>query len=115
MPSPMRLKTRIETPRWTETVAFYRDILGLEVLQSWESDGDTGAILGWTDAPSPVEALEIAQTDSPVAYRGLSLQFRVPDLEAALERLRDRWAFTGPKTAPGAASTSTSVIRAASR
>lgn len=96
----MQLKTRIETPLWTDTVAFYRDIIGLEVLESWETDRDIGAILGSTSSQDVVEALEIGHTDSPVEYGGLSLQFRVQNLDAALARLHRRWEFSGPTVRP---------------
>lgn len=40
------LKTRIETPSFQQSVAFYTELIGMTVLDSWNEAGDEGAILG---------------------------------------------------------------------
>ena len=40
------LKLRIETSRFTESKAFYCDLLGLNVVESWSGGGPMGSILG---------------------------------------------------------------------
>ncbi|NNF57684.1 MAG: VOC family protein [Rhodothermaceae bacterium] len=92
------LKTRIETPFVRESLAFYVDYLGMTVLQSWD-DGN-GAILGLGPSVHSEAFLELAYTDTAPAYRGLSLQFRVDDLSAIVEKLRGRVAFRGPTPRP---------------
>ena len=93
------LKTRIETPLFRETAAFYTDLLGLEVLDAWEDAGDRGVILGLGGAQDTGAFLEIAHADA-AAHAAISLQFRVNDLSAVAARLRGRWDFRGPEKRP---------------
>ena len=92
------LKTRVETPFVRESIAFYADLLGMTVLQTW--DNDRGVILGVDSSVHGEAFLELAHTDTPSAYQGLSLQCRVEDLAAVGERLRGRIAFRGPTPRP---------------
>lgn len=93
------LKTRIETPLMRESVAFYTDVIGLEVLSTWDEQGDRGAILGLGGSPGAQAFLEIAHVaDGPPP--AVSLQFRVDDLAAVETRLRGRWEYRGPEARP---------------
>ena len=76
-----------------EAVRFYRDVLGVMPHPPQTADGAT--IVGLTLGESEVELLSATDADSPIgkflARRGPGIHhvcFRVPDLEAALERCR---------------------------
>lgn len=89
------LKTKITTPAYAETRAFYRDVWGFEEIESWDSDGDVGVIFRvGADA-----LLEIYQGEG-APMDGVSLQFRVPALAAFLEDLVGRWPHDGPTPRP---------------
>lgn len=94
------LKTRIQTHRFSESLAFYTDHLGMTVLQSWGDAGKEGAILGLGDSADGEAFLELAVSEVPPSYAGLSLQFRVPDLASLAERLEGAWVFRGPVARP---------------
>ena len=75
--------------------AFYRDVLGIEPNHPVTADGATIVSLSLGDVD--VELLEPLTSEGPVgkflARRGPGIHhisFRVPDLDAALQRCRDR-------------------------
>jgi methylmalonyl-CoA/ethylmalonyl-CoA epimerase len=77
----------------TESIPFFRDVLGLEGVDLNDSDG--ARIAGFRAGEVLVELLEPAVHDSPiarfVAKRGAGLHhvcFSVDDLDATLERCR---------------------------
>jgi methylmalonyl-CoA/ethylmalonyl-CoA epimerase len=77
----------------TESIPFFRDVLGLEGVVLNDSDG--ARIAGFRAGEVLVELLEPADHDSPiarfVAKRGAGLHhvcFSVDDLDATLERCR---------------------------
>ncbi|MEX0900104.1 MAG: VOC family protein [Gammaproteobacteria bacterium] len=94
------MKTRIETTQFDETVAFYTELVGLTVIETWDEGADRGAILGLGDSKSGQAFLELAPTALPKSNKSVSLQFRVSDIDAVAERLRDRWSFRGPEQRP---------------
>ena len=94
------LKTRIETPFFQESIAFYSEHLGMTVLESWDEHGDIGAILGLGSSTSGEAFLELARVDAPKVYEGLSLQFRVHDLGDIADKLRGHVEFRGPDDRP---------------
>lgn len=94
------MKTRIETPQFDESVAFYTELVGLTVVESWDEGADRGAILALGDSPTGQAFLELAPTALPKSHDAISLQFRVTDIDAVAERLRDRWPFRGPEQRP---------------
>jgi methylmalonyl-CoA/ethylmalonyl-CoA epimerase len=78
-----------------EAMPFYREILGLEEIPIADSDG--ARITAFQAGESLVELLEADRPDSPigkfVAKRGPGIHhicFAVPDLDAALQRCRER-------------------------
>ena len=75
------------------TLAFYRDVLGLEPHAPEQVDGAT--IVGLPFGDAEVELLQPVNPDSPIgkflAKRGPGIHhicYRVPDLDAALEACR---------------------------
>lgn len=94
------LKTRIETPFLQESIAFYTELLGMVVLESWDDNDDKGVILGLGTSAQAEAFLELAYVDAPKSYTGMSLQFRVRDLAVVAESLRGHWAFRGPEERP---------------
>jgi methylmalonyl-CoA epimerase len=77
----------------TESVPFFRDVLGLEKAQLDDADG--ARIVGFTAGEALVELLEADDPDSPiarfVAKRGPGIHhicFSVDDLDGMLERCR---------------------------
>ncbi len=73
------IKTRIETDRFDETLRFYAGTLGLRIIREWNEEGDTGAILGLTDAGAD-GFLEIASVPDATEFSGTFLQFRTNKL-----------------------------------
>jgi catechol 2,3-dioxygenase-like lactoylglutathione lyase family enzyme len=80
--------------RYDEAVAFYRDIIGLPVLETFhDSYGLDGTILGLPAGPIHLEIVRLARAASPA--RGLDqLVFYLPDT-AAREQVRARLAAAG--------------------
>jgi catechol 2,3-dioxygenase-like lactoylglutathione lyase family enzyme len=84
--------------RWSahydETVIFYRDTIGLPVLETFhESYGLDGTILGLPGSPVHLEIVRL--TDPPPLPRGLDqLVFYLPDA-AAQDRMTARMAAAG--------------------
>jgi methylmalonyl-CoA epimerase len=83
----------VAIPSIAEALAFYRDILGVTPHEPEQVDGATIVSLPFGDVD--VELLEPVTDDSPVgrflARRGPGIHhicFKVPDLDAALERCR---------------------------
>jgi catechol 2,3-dioxygenase-like lactoylglutathione lyase family enzyme len=84
---------------YDQTVQFYRDVVGLPVLESFEgSYGEDGTIFGLPDTASQLEIVRSAEPAVPVD-RIDSLVFYLPD-SAARERLVARMAAAGLEPAP---------------
>ena len=94
------LKTRIETPFFQESIAFYTEHLGMTVLESWDENGDKGVILGLGSSAQGEAFLELLCVETPKTYEGISLEFRVRDLVVVAERLRGLLEFRGPEERP---------------
>ncbi|MEJ2204505.1 MAG: VOC family protein [Gemmatimonadota bacterium] len=92
------LKVRLQTADVAATVSFYRDILGLEVVDQWSGDGDSGVIFGLED-DSGAAFLEFGKVATP-NNGAASVQFRVGDMASFLDRLGDGWAVDGPHERP---------------
>ena len=83
----------VAVPKIAEALAFYRDVLG--IVPGDEEHVDGAAIVSLPFGDISVELLEPVTDDSPVARflsrRGPGIHhicFKVPDLDAALERCR---------------------------
>jgi catechol 2,3-dioxygenase-like lactoylglutathione lyase family enzyme len=98
MSVPLSLKTRLSTPLFVQTRSWYCDLFHLEVLEEWDEPADRGCILG---LPAAADAfLEIYQCDGPPSFAGLSLQFRVDDVDAFVVPDEDRFRHSGPVDRP---------------
>lgn len=80
------------------TIHFYRDVLGLQVVDQWSDDGDSGVIFGLEDV-SGTAFLEFGQVPSP-DNGAASVQFRVADMAGFLARLGATWVVDGPHERP---------------
>ena len=94
------LKTRIETRFFQESIAFYSEHLGMTVLESWDDNGDKGVILGLGSSAESEAFLELAYVETRRSFEGISLQFRVHDLDVFVDRLRGHLEFHGPEDRP---------------
>lgn len=99
MTKPLSLKTRIVTSRFDETRDWYRDLLDLQVLEEWDQPGDVGCILGL--GGSAREALlEIYLGEGDANFSGLSLQFRINDVDRFVIPEEERFGARGPEDRP---------------
>ena len=94
------LKTRVETSLFQESIAFYTELIGMTILESWNEADDKGIILGLRRPGEVATYLELASADNVRVYEGLSLQFRVSDIAATADRLRGEVEFRGPEKKP---------------
>ena len=79
---------------YDRTVRFYRDVIGLPVLESFErSYGEDGTIFGLPDAPAHLEIVRSTEPSTPSGRIDM-LVFYLPDA-AARERLVARMAAAG--------------------
>ena len=93
------LKTRITTSRLEETMAWYRDLLGLEVAEQWNEPDDRGCILALPGGAGEA-LLEIYERPASAGLADLSLQFRVADVDAFRPPDEPRFASRGPVDRP---------------
>ena len=93
------LKTRITTPRLAETVAWYRDLLSLKVAEEWNEPGDRGCILALPGTGQEAY-LEICEAAGTADFSGLSLQFRIGDVDAFKAPDEPRFKSRGPVDRP---------------
>ncbi|HKS30235.1 MAG TPA: methylmalonyl-CoA epimerase [Pyrinomonadaceae bacterium] len=89
----------IATRQIEETLGFWRDALGLEVVETEEVEGQRVRVAMLPVGESRIELLEPTSEDSPIAKflakRGPGLHHiavRVDDIRSALQRLRERGA-----------------------
>jgi catechol 2,3-dioxygenase-like lactoylglutathione lyase family enzyme len=96
---PLSLKTKIVTSRFEETRDWYRDLFHLQLLEEWDGPGDKGCILGL--GGSAREALlEIYFGEQPGDTGGLSLQFRVTNVDRFSIPDEPRFTSRGPEDRP---------------
>ena len=93
------LKTKITTPRLADTRAFYESLFGLTVVEEWDEPGDKGVILQFPDGHREA-LLEIYDGQGTQYFVGLSLQFRVDDVESFIASLPAGVSFEGPNRRP---------------
>jgi catechol 2,3-dioxygenase-like lactoylglutathione lyase family enzyme len=93
------MKTRVLT-RWVEeTRDWYCDLLGLAVLEEWQDLGDSGCILGLHNTPGEA-LLEIHRRSDVRSPGGLSLHFRVDDIQTFAVPAGERFRSRGPVGRP---------------
>jgi catechol 2,3-dioxygenase-like lactoylglutathione lyase family enzyme len=95
--SVLSLKTKITTPRVAETVSWYRDLLGLEVVEEWNEPGDKGVILA---LPAGEAFLEVYEGPSVSGFSDVSLQIRVEDVDSFPVPDDPRFVSRGPVDRP---------------
>ena len=93
------LKTKITTPLLAETRDFYRELFGLQLVEEWDEPDDCGCILAITDVAGAA-FLEIYRGAERRDFSGLSLQFRVADLDAFRDSIEGRFDYRGPIDRP---------------
>ena len=93
------LKTRIITPLYEETLAFYAGLPGLALVEQWDEPGDKGAILSFADGAEEA-FLEIYPGPRPADFSGLSLQFRTGDADAFRAAVAQDYACEAPVDRP---------------
>ena len=99
MPVPLSLKTRLSTPLFDQTRSWYCDLLRLDVLEEWDEPGDRGCILGVAGTAGDA-FLEIYHCEGPQSFAGLSLQFRVEDVDDFVVLDEERFTHRGPVGRP---------------
>lgn len=99
MTKPIRLKTKVTTPRFAETRDWYRDLLGLELLEQWDEPLDRGCILGF-GGPEGQALLEIYYAPLEADCAAFSLQFRVDDVDCFIVPNEPRFVHRGPEDRP---------------
>lgn len=92
------LKVRLQTADLAATIAFYRDVLGLEVVDQWSGADDSGVIFG-LDGVDGAAFLEFGSVASP-NNGAASVQLRVGDMAGFLRRVGDAWTVDGPHERP---------------
>ena len=96
---PSALKTKIITPKLTETCEFYVTCLGMRVVEEWNEADDVGCILA-LNSDGREALLEIYEGMHSDGFSGLSLQFRTEDLSAFKESLPATVECRGPVPRP---------------
>ena len=92
-------KTKIVTSRLDETRDWYLDLLRLQILEEWNEPDDRGCILGL--GGSAREALlEVHFGHNQSDLAGLSLQFRVTDIDRFAIPDEPRFARQGSEDRP---------------
>ena len=85
--------------RYEQTVAFYRDIIGLPVLETFhDSYHQDGTILGLPGSTVHLEIVRLREAPAPTARRD-QLVFYLPD-ESAKQRVAARLAAAGIHPVP---------------
>ena len=93
----LSLKTKIICPNWREVAAFYREHFGMETVEEWDEAEDKGVILAFRDRRETLlELYEGPASD----LGGISLQFRVEDVDVFAGKLDPTVARTGPEDRP---------------
>lgn len=93
----LSLKTKIICPNWREVADFYRCHFGMETVEVWDEAGDKGVILAFAGRREAL--LEVY--DGPARdLSGISLQFRVENVDAFAAALDPSMERDGPSDRP---------------
>ena len=107
--SARTLKTMLRARDFDAARAFYVDVLGLPVVEEWDSDGDRGCIVGFGSgggfleilAPDRAHPKHRPEFEEPVANDKIELQIHVDDVGDWAVRLEGRVTIEdGPVTRP---------------
>lgn len=106
-PAIAEVKIVIRCRDYRASHVFYHHVLGFPVTDEWHEPGDIGCIF----APSGdisvgcIEIYEMSENDArydpafsqPFTHDKVDLQFRTPNLQSWVDRLRGRWDFSEPE------------------
>jgi catechol 2,3-dioxygenase-like lactoylglutathione lyase family enzyme len=95
----LSLKTKIFTTKLNETRVFYESLFNMVTVDEWNDPDDKGVILSF-DKDRHEALLEIFHDDEQRDHSGVSLQFRVSDVEKFVADLAAEVACEGPKERP---------------
>lgn len=98
-PQQLSLKTKLLTSRVAETRAFYERVFNMVLVEEWDHPDDAGVILSFAADRHEV-LLEIYRDEKPHSYSGVSLQFKVADLDRFVDSLPPELVYEGPKPRP---------------
>ena len=90
------LKVRIDTGAFSAMQTFYGEVLGLELEEAWDENGDRGAIYRLPDGGQ----IEIGFAPDAPPAAGFSLQIEVEDVNAERDRIAPSWPVEGPEPRP---------------
>lgn len=93
------LKTQITSPLLEVTRHFYQSVLRLVVVDEWDEPNDRGVILALAHGEREA-LLEIHHGPDTADFSGVSLQFRVDDLERFVATLPAGTSYRGPTPRP---------------
>ena len=97
METILSVKTKIICANWRETSQFYRDRFGMVTVEEWDEVDDKGVVLALT--PQREAMVEIY--DGPAHdLSGISLQFRVEDVDGFAASLPNDLVRDGPADRP---------------
>lgn len=104
----LSLKTMIRARDLSASRDFYTGLLGLAVVEEWDSPGDRGVILGFGPAGGFLEILEVNAAlpkhrpafNDPVANDKIELQIHVDDVDSWAERIMGAVEIDGPVSRP---------------
>ncbi len=102
-------KTTIRTRDYSASSHFYQQVLGLELIESWQEPLDQGSIYQIGPASSG-SLLEISQVSSghesyreefaqPASMK-MDLQMATDDIQLWVDKLQGNWEFRGPVSRP---------------
>ena len=72
----------IHTTQFDESLRFYRDVLGLDLIEEWHDAGHGALLRLGADID-----LELIELESAAGYGGVALGLEVADVDASYERL----------------------------
>ncbi len=98
-PMHFSLKTKITTPLVQESIDYYQQVFGMQILEEWDEPIDRGAILAFADSREEA-LLEIYYDENTHDFSGLGLQFRADNLARFIDQLPPGIEYDGPKPRP---------------
>lgn len=103
----LRLKVVIRCIDYSQSRAFYADLLGLPLTAEWDAPRGRGGIVAFggsgtieIDQMTAVDPRDQPAFHQPVASDKQELQLQTGTLDPWVDRLTGRWPFAGPVTMP---------------
>ena len=113
VPAVEQLAVVITSAAFDASLAFYRDVIGLEVVEEW-IDAGHGAILS-AGGPARVELIDLPERALRVETESLFIGLQVPTIEDLYDRAKaaGHEMFASPRIGPGEDGASSFAIRTA--